>query len=70
MAKTGDRNDDHYNSHGYRDPTAYAAMRNLSAEEQRFKKLIRTIFALCDIAGFTLTGRITLTDKRTGRIWE
>lgn len=70
MAQLGDRNDDHYNSHGYRDPTAYAAMRTLSADEQRFKKLLRTIFAICEMAGFEVKGRITLVDRRTGREWN
>lgn len=70
MLKIGNKYDDHYNSHGYRDPTAYAALRALSKEEERFKKLLRTIFAVCELAGFEIDGRITLVDKRTGKIWE
>ncbi len=70
MAQLGNPNDDHYNSHGYYDPTAYAAIQAVSAEERRFKKLLRTIFSLCELAGFDLVGRITLVDKRTGRMWE
>lgn len=70
MAKLGDRNDDRYNSHGYRDPTACAAIKALTAEEQRFKKLLRTIFSLCEIAGFEVQGRITLVDRKTGRVWH
>lgn len=47
-------------------PTAYADHR----DEQRFRKLLKMIFSLCEIAGFDLVGRITLRDKRSGRTWE
>lgn len=73
MAKNirlGDINDDRYNSHGYRDPTAYAVTRSLSREKERFKKLLRTIFAVCELSGFDLVGRIKLVDRRTGKTWE
>lgn len=67
MAKIGDKNDDMHNEYGYSDPTAYAALRALTRDEQRFRKLLRIIFAACDLAGFELEGRITLVDRRTGR---
>lgn len=70
MTKLGNQYDDRYNSHGYRDPTAYAAIKAITAEEQRFKKLLQTIFSLCEIAGFEIQGRITLVDRKTGRVWH
>lgn len=39
-------------------------------EEERFRKLLRTIFYICDLAGFKIDGRITLVDKRTGKTWK
>lgn len=67
MAKLGDKNDGMHNEHGYSDPTASAAFRNLSREEQKLSKLLRIIFAACDLAGFELEGRISLIDKKTGK---
>ncbi len=67
MAKLGDKNDGKHNEHGYSDPTASAAFRNLSREEQKLSKLLRIIFAACDLAGFELEGRISLIDKKTGK---
>lgn len=58
------------NGNGYPDPTAYAAMQKSNSEEQRFYKLLHTIFYIVKIAGFDLDGRIRLIDRRTGRIWE
>ena len=36
----------------------------------RFYKLLRTIFHICEIAGFELKGRVTIRDRKTGRIWS
>lgn len=58
------------NSEGYPDPTAYAAMRNMNREEDRFRKLRRTILTICDIAGFEIRGPIVLMDKKTGKVWR
>lgn len=58
------------NGEGYSDPTAYAAYRSLDREERRFRKLLKMIFSLCEIAGFELVGRITLKDKHSGRVWK
>lgn len=66
----GNREDAKRNSHGYSDPTAYAAFAQLDAEERRFKKLLRTIFSLCELAGFELESRLCLVDKRTGKRYE
>lgn len=58
------------NSEGYSDPTAYQAMKNIEAEEERFHKLLYAIFDICELANFEIEGRIVLVDKRTGRVWR
>ena len=58
------------NAEGYPDPTAYAAIMNVTKEEERFHKLLYTIFDICDLAGFRIEGRITVVDKKTGRVWR
>ena len=57
------------NGEGYTDPTAYEVLKKMD-EEERFHKLLNTIFYLCDLAGFHLENRIVLKDNKTGRIWE
>lgn len=58
------------NAEGYSDPTAYEALRNIDKEEERFHRLLHTLFYICDVAGFKIEGRIVLTDKKTGRVWK
>lgn len=58
------------NAEGYSDPTAYQAMKNIDKEDERFHKLLHTLFYICEVAGFQIEGRIVLTDKKTGRIWR
>ena len=58
------------NAEEYSDPTVYEAIKNIDKENERFHKLLRTIFYICDIAGFEIEGRIVLVDKKTGRIWR
>lgn len=58
------------NSEGYSDPTAFEALRNINKEDERFHKLLYTIFYLCELAGFDIEGRIVLIDKKTGRVWR
>jgi len=58
------------NAEGYFDPTVYKAIKNIDKENERFHKLLRTIFYICDIAGFEIEGRIVLVDKKTGRVWR
>lgn len=45
-------------------------MMNLEIEELRFKKLLRSIKDVCDLADFEIEGRIVLIDKRSGRVWR
>lgn len=58
------------NDEGYFDPTAYEAIKNIEGGDERFHKLLHTIFYLCDLAGFSIEGRIVLIDNRSGRIWR
>lgn len=65
------------NGSGYIDPTAYKAMKRVEADEkkygrdyERFYNLLNTIFYICNLAGFHVDGRITLVDKRTGKVWK
>ena len=57
------------NGSGCKDLTAYDALRNIEREE-KYKKLIATIFNICDLSGFHLEGRIVLKDTNTGKIWR
>ena len=59
-----------YNKEGYKDPTAYAVLKKEQAEEERFKRLMATIFYICENAGFHIEERIVIRDKRTGRVWR
>lgn len=69
------RKDPRRNASGYMDMTAYkaiqAADREIDAQaEARYKKLLTTIFYICDLAGFHIEGRITIKDKKTGKVWR
>lgn len=64
-------NDIKRNGSGYFDPTAYHAIKNADKpdpDDIRFRKLLETIFNVCELADFHLEGRITVRDKRTGKI--
>lgn len=66
----GIKNDCRRNAEGYSDPTAYEALKNMEQEDERFHKLLDTIFALCELSDFHIEERIVIKDKRTGRIWR
>lgn len=51
---------------GYSDPTAYQTIKNMDKVDERFHKLLRTLFYICEIAGFEIEGRIVLADKKPG----
>lgn len=63
-------NDLKRNASGYIDPTAYEAITNIESENERFKKLLNSIFNICDLADFEIIGRIVLADKRSGKVWR
>lgn len=53
--------------------TAYEAIKNVEKDrkaEERFKKLLTAIFCICELADFHVEGRITVKDKKTGKIWR
>lgn len=58
------------NAEGYYDSTAYEAMKNMDKEDERFRKLLHTIFDICELSGFHLEERIVLKDMQTGKIWR
>lgn len=68
------------NKSGCWDFTAYDAIRNIekkevSLDEKLHKRyllnqLLNSIFKLCDKAGYRVVGRITLQDKKTGKIYK
>ena len=59
------------NGSGYLDPTAYNAIKHIDAEEEeRFHRLLGTIFYICELAGFHVESRIVMRDTRTGRVWK
>ena len=67
------KQDPRRNASGCLDLTAYEAIKRADREadaEARYKKLLSTIFYICDLAGFHIEGRITIKDKKTGKIWR
>ena len=63
-------NDLRRNAEGYSDPTAYEAIKNLDADDERFHKLLNTIFTICELSGSHLEERIVLKDLQTGKVWR
>lgn len=58
------------NQSGCNDPTAYAAMKPISEEEQRVSDLVRVLKSIIRWAGFDLISRIELRDRRSGRTYR
>ena len=65
----GHNNDPRRNGSGCKDMTAYEALKNIH-DEERYKKLLGTIFSICELAGFHLENRLELRDKKTGKVWR
>ena len=53
------------NASGCNDPTAYEVLKNLEDEEERFHKLLHTIFYICKLADF----KEVTNNGRRKRIW-
>lgn len=49
---------------------AYDGNVGRSDDEIRFKKLLGTIFNMCELAGFSIESRMVVKDKTTGKIWK
>lgn len=66
------------NASGCWDFTAYEAIRRVTEssldkklhKQYLMSRLIRSIHILCDRAGYQIVGRITLKDKKTGKIYK
>lgn len=58
------------NAEGYSDPTAYEAIKSADADDERFHKLLNTIFTICELSGFDLEERIVLKDTQSGKVWR
>lgn len=63
-----------YNAEKYPDPTQYAgltAVQRIEKESERKNWLLMMIIRnACEAAGFTIVGRITLRDNKTGRVYR
>ena len=55
------------NAEMYDDPTAYAAIKTETQDEKRLKTLIFVLKYIIGLAGFDLSARIILRDRKTGR---
>ena len=68
----GNKNNPYFNSEGYADPTAFAAISSVTREENaeldsRVNFLIKVIKFIADGAGFDITNRIEIRDRKTGK---
>lgn len=66
---------DYFNSEGYPDPTAYGAIKTINREEAaaldcKVNFLIKVIKFIANEAGFNITNRIELRDRKTGRVFK
>lgn len=59
-----------FNGSGYFDDTAGKAIDKADKDDERFHKLLETIFNICELSDFHVEGRIVLKDKRTGRVYK
>lgn len=58
------------NRSGLPDRTAYAAMKSISEEEQRISELVKVLKYIAEQAGFDITNRVELRDRRSGRTYR
>lgn len=58
------------NSEGYHDPTPHYSLKKEQLDEERFKRLMATIFYICENAGFHIEERIVIRDVRTGKVYR
>lgn len=62
------------NAEGYPDPTAYYGTKEIIREETeaewKNRSIIHTFRRIAELAGFEIVGRITLKEKKTGRIFK
>lgn len=72
MERAEEYNDLKRNGSGCLDPTAYEAIMRVEGDydQERFHKLLHTIFNLCELSDFYVEERIVLKDKRTGKVYR
>ncbi len=62
------------NSEGYADPTATIAISDISKEQadadKRAYDLVKVLKYVVHAAGFEMTERVQLKDKKTGRVYK
>ncbi len=62
------------NGEGYPDPTAYAALSPIVQADEELEKrvntLIKTLKYIINLAGFDLTARIEIRDRKTGKTFK
>lgn len=58
------------NKSGCNDPTAYAATKPITEEEQRVSDLVKVIKTISKWAGFDIINRIEFRDRRSGRTYR
>lgn len=63
-----------YNNEGYADPTAYEGMKDVIREESEAEKrvhdLVKVLKYIINAAGFELSERVQLKDKKIGREYK
>lgn len=58
------------NNSGLPDPTAYAATKPISEEEQRVSELVKVLKYIIRLAGFELINRMEFRDRKSGRTYR
>lgn len=58
---------DMYNASGCKDLTTYYALSNIEAEK-RFKEFLKEVYKVSNRYDFRIESRITVADKKTGKI--
>ena len=61
------------NAEGYHDPTASGAFDRMDkeqAEDDKVHKLISTPKNIAELAGYTITNRIELKNRKTGKTYK
>lgn len=62
------------NDSGLPDPTAYKAIKNVTAEEVKVDRAARltvnVIKGILELAGFELMGRIQIKHKKSGKVFK
>ena len=74
VPEMGGNKNPYYNSEGYADPTAYGALEPIAQEEAALESkvnfLIKVLKFIANEAGFDVTNRIELCDRKTGRFFK